>query len=264
MQAPSLLKTAANCHFAEILGELVFTVTLNLGKERQSFVSKLRGPWGMFGCVARLSKKAVAAVCVLGAVAFLSGANSGAQAAACSAGTYDFSGAVTANSGCFTGPSTSTDSATLLNTDAAFGLTNWTELDKWDSGSLSNVNGLLNITPDATSPVVSGSWSIAGSVFSSYQSVLLVLKDGKNIPDGYVAYLVTVANGTFVTPFVNDLTSFVQKNIGHFTLYASTTALTATPIPGSLLLFATALLAGTFGYRRWGGRSGTGSGPVGL
>lgn len=185
---------------------------------------------------------------VIGAV-LVFGALSGAEAATTSCtsagfGGADISGKVTANAGCAVG---STNNDTLnptlqVNDDGFFGLTDWQFAGK----VIENASG-IDIGLSITGTTLSGTWSI-DDVWATYDSIMLVFKDGNGLPANFVGYLLVSGDtaGNYMTPFSNTINGN-PKNISHISAYVSTSAV---PIPAALPLLLTALAGLGFIGRR--------------
>lgn len=159
----------------------------------------------------------------------------------CFDSAHNFANSVTPNIGCDQG-TTNIDSAGQLNTDTLFGLSDWVLVDK--DGPL--LDGFDELT--GSGDALSGTWEIAPSVFDDYATVALILKDGNGEPSNYVGYLVAASSGTYTSPFIISLKNSELKEISHFSLYGSPSAV---PIPAALPLFGTGLgIMGFIGWRR--------------
>lgn len=189
---------------------------------------------------------ALAAV-VLGALSVIT---MPASAATCVLPTGDITGKVITNAGCEIGTANN-DSETAVNNDQIFGLNDWEFLGKnentgGDFDGTGAAYGDLDLT--ITGTTLAGDWSISGYTDGSttYNSVMLVFKDGSDIPPYYVAYLLDGStSGTYETPFLSD-PQLNPKNISHISIYGS---LTAVPLPAAVWLFGSALI-GLFGIGR--------------
>ncbi len=179
------------------------------------------------------------------------------QTCADPAGDGSFSsieGYVGTNSGCEIG-SVNDASETQVNSDTMFDESTWVfDSDTDDLGTL--------LDPDTLQLVLagddkSGEWSIIDTAWTTYDSILLTFSDSNGVPDSYVGYLLTSADGTsgtYTSPFFNVKNGKV-KPIGEISAYVYTVA--HAPLPAALPMFL-ATLGGLFwvGRRRRRGVAG--------
>lgn len=186
-----------------------------------------------------LRKATLAATLVLGMAGV-------AQAAPvnCSTANPNVTNLVTANIGCqlLITPDNDSDAAV----SGLFGEMNWTQIDKVDPPP--GTDGALTLVGDATlGGKLKGTWSISASVFSAWDSVMLVFKgaDGA-LPDAVVAYLVDTTSGNYSSPFFDiqggngpNAGQFKVKDISHVSLYVANPSVI--PLPAGLPLLALGL-----------------------
>lgn len=174
-----------------------------------------------------------------------------AQAGTC---TTDEANGITVNVGCEVG-SVNNDflgaPPIQVNIDALFTFTDWefvakdNDLDGTDEGDLT----ALTIVGDA----ISGTWSIASSVFDTYSDVMLVQKSGSGntTQPNYIGYLVTAMSGDYTTAYFNP-NNGNGKDISHISLYGRGDGgggpMPPVPVPAAGLLLLTG--AGAFGALR--------------
>lgn len=179
------------------------------------------------------------------AAAFLAASvYSPASAATC---TVAVAGALTPSDACYVGVA-SNDSAATLTSEMVFGVDDWeflakdNDLDGTDEGDAS----LLSVM----GTTLSGTLTIAQSVFDTYGSVSVVLKgpNSKNsTPNTFVAYLVRSAElYTYVSPFTGR--NGQVQDISHVSLYGGAVTPPTVPLPATLFLLAGAV--GGFGALR--------------
>ena len=150
------------------------------------------------------------------------GVNAGAQAgtiSSCAAELPDVTNNVTPNIGCavLKGEANNNNS----NVDGMFGVADWTAIAKVDP--LPGTDGALKIVGDK----LSGTWSVLQDVFYTYESVMLVFKDGSNAqPSNIVGYLIDVTSGNYDSPHFDWMPPkngkpgyWKAKDISHVSLY---------------------------------------------
>lgn len=153
---------------------------------------------------------------------------------ACDELTPDVTNLVTLNDGCLAMVTPDNDSAAAVA--GFFDVATWTELGR--TGGLPDSDGPLTITGDKQS----GTWSIAASVFTTYDRVMLVFKGADQaLPDAVIAYLVSTTSGDYKTPFFDThKDGYKEKDISHVTLYGGMIP-TQVPVPAAGVLMLTAL-----------------------
>lgn len=195
-------------------------------------------------------KKYAAGLAFALGVLFWSGA---VGAAVCSADISldvigDLSGS---NSGCQVG--TTNNDEGQVNLDNMFTYNDWIFAGR-DNG-LDGQEGTTSIPINLvlTGGTLAGTWSINSTIFSLYEMVMLVFKDGNGIPPNYVGYLFDIfdgTTGTYSSPFANSVNGN-PKEISHVSVYVRgvgacpsgncSPPVGEVPLPAGILLLISAL-----------------------
>ncbi len=165
-----------------------------------------------------------------------------AQAAsvACDATT---AGLVTPNIGCEVLTSADNDSEAAV--DGMFNVSGWDLIGKVEGDPFAGgTDNGLTITGDAEG----GTWSVAASILSTYQNVMLIFKGGDGaLPEAVVGYLINASPGEYDSPFYQvqggsgpNAGTFTIKDISHVSLYVADMVPVPVPAAGFLLVGALA------------------------
>jgi len=137
----------------------------------------------------------------------------------------------------------STTDPMTVNTEAFFGITDWTFDGKWndENGVFVDTSGLFNFTGGGPS----GTFTYTGS--ASITDIMFVFKDGSGT--NLVGYMVPGADGTYTSPFVEPpfplSGNASSKDVSHISVYYR-----SVPEPGVLLLMGAGLLGLGLSRRR--------------
>lgn len=132
-------------------------------------------------------------------------------------------------------------------------------LSQVNADNLFGHNDWVSIAGGHDVNATSGTWSFDPNSFNTYDSLLVVLKDGNGIPNVYVGYLILEADGTsgtYTSPFKNPNNGNL-KDVSHINYYGwidpnnpdPVNPPAQTPLPPAALLFSSAL-GGLFFLRR--------------
>jgi hypothetical protein len=200
-----------------------------------------------------LKLSTLAAGAALMAAAALSPGGASAASSACSTAypTLSLDAKVSGTSACEVG-STNNASVAQVNADTMFDFDDWNSVDglKIEQGGSSG-SGLgvsLNVTGMGSAPFTSGTWSVTGLDLAS-QDAMLVFKDGQDIPDTYVGYLLSALSGNWESPFINSRNGNL-KAVSYISLYIRDASPVPLPAGAVLLISAFGLAAGARRMRR--------------
>ena len=199
-----------------------------------------------------MKMRMLAVAAAAGGIWFGLAAPSDAATTAC-AGSLQLNG-ILANVGCEVG-STENDRPANVNPDNIFGHSDWTFLESVNGdGTPDDVPAGTEIGLTLTGNSKGGTWTI-DNVWSMYDDIMLVLKDGRGTT--YIGYLLDLfdISGSYASPFPGPNNNV--KDISHISAYGRgdgsghDNTPGPVPLPGAVYLFGTALAGlGLLGRRR--------------
>jgi hypothetical protein len=192
-----------------------------------------------------LGKDSFKTLLAASALALMAG-GANASSVACSAAVTDF---VVPNVGCEVLTSANNDDNDSVK--GMFLVDDWMQIAKVNDPG--GTDGPLTVTGNQ----LSGTWSIAGSVFETWTKVMLVFKSSNEnagvLPGSVIGYLIELTPGDYDTPFSffkDKQEEFEVKNISHVSLYVSNPSPVPLPAAGFLLVGALGGLAALRRRRR--------------
>lgn len=127
-----------------------------------------------------------------------------------------------------------------VNTEKFFGYDDWIWLEKDDEGTKeTNFNAEWTVTPDGGWASDTGEWSFSSLVWTTFEDVMIVVKNGNNTDNDIETYFSGYLLDNVLQP-TSGTWDTGDKDLSHLTLYAR--GETPIPEPGTLLLLGTGLM----------------------